>query len=243
MMSWIEIDGRRSTEFGLMMTKLPLWPVASETVTTTAIPGVAVETERHTGQYQDFPLSLTGYLIRPYNQTELGELLKWIMNGNQLVMSSQPDLYGIIRTVGTIDPSRIGTIANEIKIPFTMQPFKYSRENFHQRFTDTEFTVLNRGNTYCEPVYKLTISDNAIIDFFYVNGEWLKIQSAAVMGKDIYIDVPRKKVYYIENGIMTVCQRYTVGRFWNMVLHEGWNTISKTSDIEAVEIVKNERWL
>ena len=242
-MSWIEIDGRRSTEFGLMMTKLPLWPVASETVTTTALPGIAVEADRHTGQYQDFPLSLTGYLIRPYNQTELGELLKWIMTGKQLVMSTQPDLYGIIRTVGKIDPSRIGTYANEIKIPFTMQPFKHSREDFLQTFTDSEFTVYNRGNIWCEPLFKVTLSDNAASEVLTVNGEELHIDASTLAGETILVDVSRKKVYWIEDGIANVRQHLTSGRFWAQIFQSGWNTIEISSGIASVDVKKNERWL
>lgn len=247
MRNWIEIDGKRSQEFGLRMARLPLWPTAAETVETTPLSGIAESVGRKTGQYPDFELELTGYLTRQYDPIELAKLQSWLMRGKELVMSTQPELKGIIRSVRPLEPARIGTRANEIKIPLTMCPFKLARENFPQKFTTQTFTVLNRGNVYSEPVYKLTFQEWTQIAHITVNDVTLQITpfSISVTGDVvIYIDLPRKMIYTpLSDGTLSVCQRHTVGRFWAMVLESGWNTVEVSSGCKEVEITKNERWL
>lgn len=243
MRNWIEIDGKRSTEFGLRMARLPLWTVAAETVDTVEIAGVPVASDRHTGQYQDFDLTLTGYLTRPQSPIEIAKLNEWIMHGKKLRLSTQPEMQGIIRSVGRIAPARIGTRANEIQIPLTMQPFKVAYDNFAQSYSGEGCTIFNRGNVDCEPVYKLTFSDWSLAAYFDVNGERLQLNPAAMDTGEAVIDLPRKKIYKVSGDTLTVVQRYTAGRFWAQVLKAGWNTLEWSSGITAVEVTKNERWL
>lgn len=244
MRNWIEIDGKRSTEFGLRMARLPLWPVAAEEVENIELPGAAVDSERHTGRFPDFELPLTGYLTRPQSPIEIAKLNEWLTNGKELILSTQPELRGIIRRVGRIEPVRIGTRANEIRIPLTMRPFKYATENFPRIFTTQRFTVFNRGNIYCEPKFVLNFADFTLIAFLDVNGERLQIQPFATGSEQIVVDVARKKVYTAgSGGTLTVVQQYTSGRFWAQVLRPGWNEIEVTGECESVEVTLNERWL
>lgn len=250
MRNWIEIDGRRSMEFGLKMARLPLWPMAAETITNIDNTGQAVEPDRHTGQYKDFDLTLTGYLTKPPSQIDLARLQSWLSGGKQLVMSTQPELVGLIRKVGQIKPTRVGTRANEIQIPFSFQPFKLSRENYPHDFDcsaseETSFTILNRGNVFCEPKFILTFAaEPTTTEYIEVNGEKLIINPVAASdGDPITVDVQRKKVYTVDSGVATVVQRYTSGRFWALVLESGWNTVTVSAGITAVEVTKNERWL
>ena len=244
MRNWIEIDGKCSQCFGLKMDRLPLWTTAAETVENTALPGVPVEMDRHTGQYKDFDLTLTGYLTKPPHNHELAALNDWIQNGRQLVMSTQPHIYGVIRKAGQITPKRIGTRANEIQIPFTFQPFKYTKTNRPIEFDTSPAYYRLWGNIYAEPVYKLTIEEGSVITVFTVNGINLQILSLALDTGIVVIDLPRKKIYKeAANGDLIIVQEHTSGAFWEMVLHPGENTISWLSGISKVEVTVNERWL
>lgn len=243
MRNWIEIDGVRSTQMGLRIARLPLWPFATETAEAIAVPAVPTAVMQRTGNYENIEMEITAYLTRWPSPDELARIQNWLLSGKKLVFSTQPDMYGVIQKVGQIAPVRVGTQANEIRIPLTMQPFKYAVQNAPETFTGSTFTLHNRGNIFCEPVFKLTIDEDAILDFFDVNSERLTIQTAPFAGKELFIDIPRRKVYTEEDGVLTVVQRYTVGRFWAQVLETGWNTISVTEDILSVEVVKNERWL
>ena len=241
--NWIEIDGVTSKCFGLYMDKLPLWPIASETVENIVLPGVPIEIDRHTGQYRDIYFELTGYLTRP--TFRLPEIMEWLHNGKKLTMSTQPDVYGIIRNVGQIAPTRIGTRANAIKIPITCQPFKYKTANFPVEFNTAPAHYRIFGNVYAEPVFEITVSpDPEITAIFNVNGIPLQIQGAALDTGKIVVDVPRKKIYKVESGgDLTIIQKYTSGRFWRQVLYPGENTFTWNAGIEQVKMTPNERWL
>lgn len=242
--NWIEIDGKCSQRFGLKMDRLPLWTTAAETVENTALPGVPVEMDRHTGQYKDFNLTLTGYLTRPPHNHELALLNDWIQNGERLVMSTQPKICGIIRKAGQITPKRIGTRANEIQIPFTFQPFKYTKMNRPIEFNTSPAYYRLWGNIYSEPVYRLTIEDDCLLAVFGVNGVMLQIAALALDTGTLVIDLQRRKIYKEEaNGELTIVQKYTSGEFWKMVLKPGENIITWQSGISKVEVTVNERWL
>ena len=243
MRNWIEIDGKCSQYFGLKMDRLPLWTTAAETVENTAVPGVAVELDRHTGQYKDFDLTLTGYLTRPPHNHDLAKLNDWIQNGKQLVMSTQPHIYGMIRKAGQITPKRIGTRANEIQIPFTFQPFKYTKLNRPIEYDTSPAYYRLWGNIYAEPVYRLTVDPEGLIALFTVNGVTLQILAAALDTGVIVIDIPRRKIYKEDDGVLTLVQEYTSGSFWKMVLNPGVNTISWQGAITNVSMTVNERWL
>lgn len=244
MRNWIEIDGKCSQCFGLKMARLPLWTTAAETVENITLPGVPVEIDRHTGQYKDFDLTLTGYLTRPPVWNDLPKLNEWMQNGKQLVMSTQPHIYGIIRKVGQIKPSRIGTRANEIQIPFTFQPFKYTKLNRPISYDTSPASYRLWGNVFSEPVYRLTIEDGCILAIFVVNGIMLQIAANALDTGVLVIDLQRKKIYKEEaNGDLTIVQKYTCGEFWKMVLMPGDNVITWHSGISKVEVTVNERWL
>lgn len=244
MRNWIKVDGKYSMDFGLKMARLPLWTTAAETVENITLPGVPVEMDRHTGQYKDFDLTLTGYLTRPPHNHELAVLNDWIQNGRQLVLSTQPHIYGIIRKVGQIKPSRIGTRANEIQIPFTFQPFKYTDQNRPITFETSPAHHRLWGNIYSEPVYRLTIDPACVLGIFRVNGVALQILANALDTGVIVIDIPRRKIYKEEsNGDLTIVQEYTSGAFWKMVLTPGENIITWESGISKVEVTVNERWL
>lgn len=244
MRNWIEIDGKSSSCFGLKMARLPLWTTAAETVESITLPGVPVELDRHTGQYKDFDLTLTGYLTRPQHNHELARLNDWIQNGKQLVMSTQPHIYGIIRKAGQITPKRIGTRANEIQIPFTFQPFKYTKTNIPITFDASPAYYRLWGNIYAEPVYRLTVNPELQgAAFFTVNGVTVTILNPAIQTGTVVIDLQRKKIYMESDNTLTIVQEYTTGDFWKLVLTPGENTISWNSHITAVSVTVNERWL
>lgn len=244
MRNWISIDGIHLTQYGLQMAKLPLWPSAAETVENTVIPGAPVEIGRHTGQYSDFSMTLTGYLTNyPYNLPKINRLLQ---TGKKLIMSTQPHLYGVIRSVGQIAPSRIGTLANELQIPFVFEPFKYSTQNYPLHFggDKSPINIQYFGNFYAEPVYRLTVDPEMLgAAFFTVNGVTVTILNPAIQTGTVIIDIPRKKIYTEQGGVLTIAQEFTTGNFWECTLNPGDNTISWNDHVTAVEITKNERWL
>ena len=242
MRNWIQIDGKYSFEHGLRMARLPIWTAAAETVENITVPGVPVEYDRHTGQYEDFELTLTGYTT--YLPFDFGRLNAWLQNGKQLIMSTQPHMYGIIRRVGQIAPERVGTRGNEVRIPLTFQPFKYNVHNRADEYDESPAYINCLGNFYAEPVYRLTVdSERSGAAFFKVNDTQVTILNPAIQTGTVVIDVPRKKIYMEQSGVLTIVQQYTTGNFWDLILNPGKNTITWNDHVISVSIQKNERWL
>lgn len=241
--NWIEIDGKSSRDFGLAMAKLPIWPTAAETVENTALPGIPVEIDRHTGQYKDIDLNLTAFMTSP--ACRLSDIVSWIQNGKHLLLSTQPHMHGIIRKVGQIIPTRIGTRANELRLPITCQPFKYRNQNMPVTFNSSPSHFRVWGNVYSEPVFELTVDTESIgAAILMVNGVGLQILTPALDTGKIVVDVPRRKVYKVgSDGTLTIVQQYTSGNFWRQVLIPGDNTISWNFGITNVVMTPNERWL
>lgn len=241
MKNWMKIDGHYSSEFGLKMARLPLWPVATETVDNIQLPGVPVEYDRHTGEYKDFDLTLNGYVTHNFN---LQKLNNWITNAQIVTLSPQPQLYGIVRRITQIIPKRVGTGAVLIPIPFTFQPFKHSVVNIPQVLINSPAHLHNFGNIYSEPVYKVSIDDGTILADLTINDVTFQIAAAALDTGTIVIDIPHKKIYKEStNGIRTIIQEYVAGQFWNAVLQPGDNVISWGTGISKIEVQMNERWL
>ena len=243
MRNWIEIDGKSSRDFGLAMARLPLWPIAAETIENTEIPGVPVEIDRHTGQYKDIELPLTAYMTTPV--CRLPDIVSWLQHGKCLILSTQPQIHGIIRKVGQIAPVRIGTRANELRLPITCKPFKYRNQNFPVELTASPAYHRIWGNIYAEPVFELTVdTQSEITAIFSVNGVGLQIQTPALDTGKVIVDVPRRKIYKVgTGGTLTIIQQYTAGPFWRMVLQPGENTITWNAGITNVVMTPNERWL
>ena len=243
MRNWIEIDGVASKCFLLYMDRLPLWPVSSETVENIILPGVPIEIDRHTGQYRDIELPLTGYITRP--PYRIPDIMAWLHSGTKLMMSTQPTVYGIIRNVGQITPTRIGTRANEIRMPITCQPFKYRAQNFPVDLGESEAHYRIFGNVYAEPIFELDIEREELgAAILIVNGVGVQIQSPALDTGHIVIDVPCKKIYKVaEDGTKTIVQKHTSGSFWRQVLQPGDNVITWNANITKVVMTPNERWL
>lgn len=239
--NWMKIDGHYSQEFGLKMARLPLWPTAAETVENTVIPGVPIEFDRHTGQYKDFDLTLTGYIKNSFDTRKINS---WVQNGKQVILSPQPQVYGIIRKVGQIHPTRIGTRAAEIQIPITFQPFKFSCVDIPQVLKTSPAYLHNFGNIFCEPVYTVTIDSGTILADLTINGITLQIAAAALDTGTVVIDIPRKKIYKeAADGTRTIIQEYTVGQFWRAILPPGENVITWDTGISCIKVEMNERWL
>ena len=241
--NWIEIDGVASKCFGLHMDRLPLWPAASETVENIVLPGVPIEIDRHTGQYRDIDLTLRGYLTKP--PYRIPDIMAWLHNGKKLMMSTQPTVYGIIRTVGQIAPVRIGTRANEISIPITCKPFKYRLQNFSIVLDTSPAHYHIFGNVYAEPLIELDVDAESLgAAILWVNDVALQIQTPALDTGHIVIDVERRKIYKVaSDGTKTIIQAHTSGQFWRMVLYPGENEIRWNFGITRVTLTPNERWL
>lgn len=232
----VTIDGVSSDAVGLYFDKLPLIPSPVRRSSTYQIPGAGEDLTIYSNDYNDIPMALTAY-IRP--ETDHQAVYNWIRIGARMVLTTQPEVYAIIKNVGMIAPSRVGWAAHKFDIPLTLSPFKYRIENTPTVLTSAS-GLETAGNVYSLPVYHLAGCSGDVE--FTINGVTLTITDAP---SDVYIDTVSQTVYTFTDGVKTSIMQTTAGAFWRMVLVPGTpiNQISWTGTVGSVTITRNERWV
>lgn len=236
-MNDVKIDGVSCKDVRLKFDKVPLIPAAKQRIETYSVPGYGQDVTVQTADFDDIPLTLTGYLI---GGTTIQDVYDWIRSGSKLVLSTQPGVYAVIKSIGEIAPSREGWNAHKIDIPLTLSPFKYRVDNAAVELTESPAEVQTVGNVYSFPEYVLTGTSGTVT--LTVNGTTLTITDAP---NNVHIDTDAQTIYTINNGTVQSIMESTTGNFWEMLLVPGSvpNAISWTGTVSSVSIVKNERWV
>lgn len=237
-MNSVTINGVSSDTVRLRFDKLPLIPAAKERINTYAIPGAGQDMTLPTGDYDDISMTLTAYLV---GGATIQDVYDWIRGGDKITLTTQPNIYGVIKSVGEIAPSRVGWDAHEIDIPLTLSPFKYRIDNAAVQITENPTWLRTIGNVYSFP--EIVMHDSAGDIELQVNGTSISIENAP---DNVHIDVKKQTIYTIQNGASQNILESTAGNFWEMVLQPGdeqYNFIAWTGTVGTISITKNERWV
>lgn len=235
-MNTVTIDSVSCETVGLYFDKIPFMPAAKRRATTYQIPGAGEDLTIDAVDFDDIQMTLTAYL-RPGR--DIQAVYNWIRSGSRIVLSTQPGIYGIIKQVGEIAPSREGWQAHKLDIPFTMSPFKYRVSNDPVTLT-APGELQTIGNIYSLPEYTISGASGDIS--LTVNGITITITDAPEI---VHIDVTAQEIYTVVDSAKTNIMESTSGDFWSMVLAPGNvpNAISWSGTVGSVSITKNERWV
>lgn len=234
MRNTVTIDGVSSADVGLYFDKLPYIPAAKRRSNVYQIPGAGEDLTIHSDDYDDIPLTLTAYM-RPGADHQAA--YNWA-HGKRIVLSTQPTIYGIIKAVGEIAPSRIGWDAHKFDIPFTLSPFRYLLNDEEIILSANPAYVSNAGNVHSLPMYKMTGCSGDVS--ITANGVQLTITDAPA---DIYIDTASETVYTINAGVKENILSKTSGKLWNMALNPGTNEIAWSGTVDSVSVNIRTRWV
>lgn len=234
MRNTVTIDGVSSADVGLYFDKLPYIPAAKRRSNVYQIPGAGEDLTIHSDDYEDIPMTLTAYM-RP--GTDHQAAYNWA-HGKKIVLSTQPTVYGIIKTVGEIAPSRIGWDAHKFDIPFTLSPFRYLLNDEEIILSANPAYISNAGNVHSLPLYKMTGCSGDVS--ITANGVQLTITDAPA---DIYIDTASETVYTINAGVKENILSKTSGALWNMALNPGTNEIAWGGTVDSVSVKIGTRWV
>lgn len=234
MQNTVTIDGVSSADVGLYFDKLPYIPAAKRRSNVYQIPGAGEDLTIHSDDYDDIPMTLTAYM-RP--GTDHQAAYNWA-HGKKIVLSTQPSVYGIIKTVGEIAPSRVGWDAHKFDIPFVLSPFRYLLNDEEIILSANPAYISNAGNVYSLPLYKMTGCSGDVS--ITANGVQLTITDAPA---DIYIDTASETVYTINAGVKENILSKTSGALWNMALNPGTNEIAWGGTVDSVSVKIGTRWV
>lgn len=235
MRNTVTIDGVSSADIGLHFDKLPLIPSTQRRSTVYQIPGAGEDLLIHSDDYNDIPMTLNAYLTPGI---DCQPIYNWIHSGSRIVLSTQPTIYGIIKTVGEIAPTRVGWAAHQFEFPLTLSPFRYLLNDEEITLSANPGYISNAGNIYSLPMYKMTGCSGDVS--ITVNGVQLTITDAPA---DIYIETASETVYTINAGAKENLLSKTSGAFWNMALNPGVNEIAWSGTVGSVSVKIGTRWV
>ena len=234
------VNGIASDTVGLYVDTPPMPPMAAEKVITSDIAGLSGNQYTHTGVYEDITVTVRCFVFDYGYHPKL--IYGFLKDAKTLYFSEAAEWYYRVKRVAGVTPQYQVDGKNVINIQFVCDPFRYRRQNIVQPFRYSPVTIRNFGNVYCEPLYKLKFDpiSQAIGATFAVNDTSLQLLD---LSGEVYVDLERKKIYKSNDGVLTIVQDQTSGKFWNMVLEPGENTMTWTEKIESVEVITNERYL
>lgn len=236
------VNGICSDTVGLYVDRAPMPPMAEENVTEYDIPGLSGKLNQRTGTYQDITITVRCFVFD--GGYHPGQIYKFLGNAKTLYFTRATDYFYQVKKVLGVTPQYQAAGKNFLNVQFVCSPFRYRKQNIPQVFTESPAVCDNIGNFYSEPVYRLTVDPELTgAAFFKVNDTQVTILNPAIQTGIVVIDLPRRKVYMEENGVLTIVQKYTTGAFWKQVLLPGYNALSWNAHVTSVSIQKNERWL
>lgn len=227
MINYIAIDGVRSNPL-LRFDKLPLFPMGKQISKSYNAGGDEVASYL-LEQYEDISVQLTAHIIGGRN---IHDVYAFLRSGEKLTLSTQPDVYCRIKSIGYVQPDREGWNAHKIVIPITLAPFKYAVDNPEIELENGGY-VYNRGTVFSRPVWRLYNVQSPV--YLNVNGETLGLNCHS--GETVVIDTQRMVVY---SGADVILDK-TSGNL--PLLNVEMNQISWTGGVDRVTLQKNERWL
>lgn len=227
MINYISIDGVRSNPL-LRFDKLPLFPMAKHVSKSYNAGGDEVASYL-LEQYEDIGVQLTAHIIGGRN---IHDVYAFLYSGKKLTLSTQPDVYCRIKSIGDVQPDRVGWNAHKIVIPITLAPFKYAADDPEVLLTNGQ-QLYNRGSIYSRPIWCIYNAQSDIR--LTVNGESLIISADA--GQTVTIDTEHMIAYA---GGSVILDR-TIGKL--PFLAAGVNTISWTGTCDRVTVRKKSRWI
>ena len=230
----ITIDGYSSRSIGLFCKKLPMFPVAVESKDAITVGGRLSNLYKSAHFFGDITVEIEAVLLG----LNVDLAVQYFTNGKRLSFSHIPDRYAIIRQLVAIEQNRVGNGAIELRITLKCDPFKYSNANQVLEFTSASNDFEVGGTFYAEPV----IFAQGCTDGFSIDLNEIELSTSGLTG-DIYIDVPRRMVYQVSDGVKTVVDDHTTGKIWDLILIPDDLNYLDFTNATKVQITKNERWL
>lgn len=236
------VNGVCSRHVGLYVDTPPMPPMAEEKMEVTETPYANGDLYGRTGVYSDITLNVRCFVFDGGYHPET--IYGFLSGAKKLSFGNAQEYYYVVKKVVGITPQYQQGGKNFLNVQFVCSAFRYRTQNNPIEFTESPARIVLPTNVYCEPVYKLTVdSERTGAAYFKVNDVELWVLNPAIQTGEVVVDIPRKKVYMVADGVYTIVQKYTTGSFWRQVLKPQENVLTWNDHVTAVSVTKNERWL
>ena len=238
MADWFELDGRKSTEFGVVVETFPSVVLPSERVQTHQIPGRHGDLKVREGAYAPIILPLECFAR---NIDHLDEFSAWLRDFGWMRMGKYPGFAYKASMISQIDIDEVrkGRENRRFPIVFDCQPFRYVWPEVQpipiimSDYPIGSATITNPGNVEAAP--RLIIEGSG--EFSLTIG--LTEMTFRNVGSGIIVDCEMEECFNLEESLL-VNDLVEIGDDEFPKLKAGANMIRWAGDIEKVTVVP--RW-
>ena len=219
---WIKWDDEYSTDYKIIIQKLPQFQSAEERLEKIEIKGRDGSLYYSEESYKTYQTTCEMTML---DDTMRSEIFAWLRGSGLLISSDDPDHAVKARIISKIDPARIVPGVKSIIVTFECQPFRYEVSPETIVLTSSG-TINNPGNADSYPAITVNGTGTLTID----SDAYVFSESGVTMNSEIE-----------ECYAGTISKNSTVsGGF--PTLAPGIHTITLGAGITSVSIQPNARW-
>ena len=228
-MSTITFKNVSSDTLGIMVNRVVVPPSSQEDYQMISIPGGPEPLRSNLKTRPPIMITAEATIVE---DSVLRQIYSAFQGVGQLIISTEPDKY-YNASAQVITPDNIARYMNKITLGFECQPFAYAVDNDPVVVEVEGFNAASieiGGSYYCQPIYQITGSGDITLR---VNGA----SPLTLYNVDGYVTVDTTLMMCHKNGVNV----NSSGKL--PFMSPGTNYLSWSSNVTAVEVTKNERWL
>lgn len=228
-MNYFIFNGKKSTDYDIIIKKMPDIVKPSKRIEKIVIPGRNGELHQDDGTYDSYTIQIECALIE---QRNIYEIKEWLNGSGDLILSNDPSKFYKASIINKIDYTSIVNVIHEFPLELEIQPFSYSLEKYVKIIKDvTEYTLnIPDATAEMEPYIKVT-ADTTIT--LMINGE------SMILDVDEYIELDCSLLMAHKNYVSA--DDTVKGNFYK--LKPGINTISILGEYSELKIVYRKAYL
>ena len=162
-MAWFEFNGRKSSEMGVIIEKMPSIIMPSRTYDEIQIPGADTNVSKP-GQLEKILYSFECRLMTT-DPKELRKIISWLSTTEQskLILSTEEDVYYNAKVINSIPFEKVFRRYTRFIIQFECEPYAYSKEDEVMTLTNKINILFNPGVYENRPIFKIYGSGTCIL--------------------------------------------------------------------------------
>lgn len=227
-MSTITFKNVVSSDIGIMVNRVVVPPSSVEDYQMISIPGRQEPLRSNLKTRPPIQIEVEATIVE---DNVLRQIYSTFQGTGKLIRSTEPDKY-YNASAQVITPENIARYMHKITLGFECMPFAYAVSNdpVELEISGSAASIEIGGSYYCQPIYQITGSGDIT----------LSVNSASLFtlyNVDGYVTVDTALMMCHKNGLHVKSS----GKL--PFLSPGTNMLFWSSNVTAVEVTKNERWL
>ena len=225
-----------SLDLGISIKSMPRDILAEKRIEKLSFPKLDGSYYQDDDIYESYTIDLECTICRNFNVNNIRKIKELFRSRTgEMILSTKPNNILSVRVLSVINFEKlISQTAGRFLLSFEVQPFSYLASGRKWIPANNNFKILNQGNYYCKPLYKIAGNGSCSLT---INDKIMKFSN---VNKEFIVDTELEDVYSID-------KKENLNKFLNIEsdfvgLSEGENTI-KFSNISKLEILPNWREL